>query len=223
MYTDRDAYRVPLYSVRQVAQLTGLPPATVHTWTKPGDRPLIQLTQPGAGLSFINLVEVHVLAAIRRGHNVPLPNVRAALEYVRQKTGTAHPLVDQDFETDGCDLFVRQLDVLINATRGGQTAIRELLEAFLNRIERAPDGFPKCLFPVYWKTKETAQEVTEAPRWIAVDPQLAFGRPVLLSTGIPVDVIVSRYRVGDSVEELAADYRTDHLYIQEALRYELAA
>lgn len=220
LYAGRAAYRLPLYTVRQAAQLLGLPLATTAQWLTPEAQLLVR--QPGStGLSFLNLVELHVLAAIRRYHHVPLGKIRHAVQYVRRASGTDHPLAEQQFETDGVDLFIHELDTVINASRGGQVAIRELVAAYLRRIERDAAGFPLRLFPIYRPDVDTAAEVRNAPDLIAVDPTVSFGRPILANSGVPVDIVISRYRAGDSIRELVADYRLSAEAVEEALRYEL--
>lgn len=73
LYAERAAYQLPLYTVRQAAHLTGLPLATTAKWAEPEAHLLVR--QPGAtSLSFLNLVELHVLAAIRRHYQVSLRN-----------------------------------------------------------------------------------------------------------------------------------------------------
>ena len=75
-------------------------------------RPLIHLDDPKRQyLSFINLVEAHVLAAIRRRHGVKLPKVRTALDYVKQQFHIERPLIDQAFQTDRLDLFVERYGI----------------------------------------------------------------------------------------------------------------
>ncbi len=220
LYDEQAAYRLPLYTVRQAAHLLGLPIATTAEWVAPKAQLLVRQPESTA-LSFLNLVELHVLAAIRRYHRVPLGKVRHAVQYVRQSFGTDHPLAEQQFETDGVDLFIRELDTVINASRQGQVAIRELVAAYLRRIERDAAGFPLRLFPVYRADVETAAEVRNAPDLIAVDPTISFGRPILASSGVPVDIVVSRYRAGDSIRDLIADYSLSVEAVEEALRYEL--
>ena len=41
---------------------------------------------------------------------------------------------------------------------------------------------------------------------IVIDPQIAFGRPVLLRAGVSTDAIAERIDAGETVAELAADY-----------------
>ncbi|AMR27220.1 hypothetical protein A0257_08985 [Hymenobacter psoromatis] len=119
LYASQAAYRLPLYTVQQTAHLTGLPLQTTARWAAAGTGLLVR--QPGkAGLSFLNLVELHVLAAIRRLHRIPLSKVRQAVQFVRRNAGTDYPLAEQQVETDGVDLFIRELDVLSNASRHGR-------------------------------------------------------------------------------------------------------
>lgn len=222
LYASQAAYRLPLYTVQQAAHLTGLPLKTTARWAA-AETGLLVRQSGKAGLSFLNLVELHVLAAIRRLHRVPLGKVRQAVQFVRKNAGTDYPLAEQQFETDSVDLFIHELDVLINASRHGQVAIRELVAAYLQRIERDAAGFPLRLYPLYRADAETAAEVSQFPMLIAVDPTLSFGRPVLAASGIAVDIVVSRYRAGDSIRDLVADYNLPEAAIEEALRYELGA
>jgi uncharacterized protein (DUF433 family) len=56
---------------------------------------------------------------------------------------------------------------------------------------------------------------------VVIDPEVQFGRPVLVGTGIPTLVIADRYKAGESIAELARDYDRAEEEIQEAIRCEL--
>jgi hypothetical protein len=82
---------LPSYGITEAAHYLRLPTATLRSWlrgryypTESGRKyfkPVIDLPDPElASLSFVNLVEAHVLDAIRREHRIPLPNVRSALD-----------------------------------------------------------------------------------------------------------------------------------------------
>ena len=84
---DLDALRrTPAYPFVEAAHYLRLPKSTLRSWFlgQAGFRSLIRLDgkAPSEGLSFINLIEAHVLAGIRRIHGVPLPKVRKSLAYV---------------------------------------------------------------------------------------------------------------------------------------------
>ena len=53
-----------------------------------GDAPLITpATKSPLALSFWNLVELYVLASLRRRYEVPMPKVRSALRYTARELG----------------------------------------------------------------------------------------------------------------------------------------
>jgi uncharacterized protein (DUF433 family) len=165
----------------------------------------------------MNVVEIHVLDAIRRQHKIRLTNIRQALRYLRKHFPSPHPLADQKFETDGLDLFIQVYGQLINISQLGQLAMRSILEAHLQRIERDPQGLAARLYPF------TRKRHLDEPRIVVIDPHVSFGRPALTSSGIATAVIAERYKAGESVDELADDYGRERLEIEEAIRCELHA
>jgi uncharacterized protein (DUF433 family) len=187
---------------------------TVPTIDPPG-RPKTQY------LSFINLVEAHVLAAIRRRHGVKLPKVRSALDYVRRQFQIDRPLIDQAFQTDRLDLFVERYGELINASREGQRAMKDIIGVYLKRIDRDTKGLPIKLYPFTRETEADAAPASD-PRVVVMNPTVSFGRPIIAGTGIPVSSIYERYNAGDSVADLAQDFRLEISAIEEAIRCEAA-
>ena len=162
--TSDDPRLVPAYSLAEAAHYLRMPEGTLRSWVvgrvypvagqSKRSRPLIHLDDPQKQyLSFINLVEAHVLAAIRRRHGVKLPKVRVALDYVQRQFQFEHPLIDQAFQTDGLDLFVERYGELINASREGQQAMKEIIGVYLKRIEWDAKGLPIKLYPF---TRDTA-------------------------------------------------------------------
>lgn len=228
MKLDHDARRrTPAYSFAEAAHYLDLPRSTLRAWCLGQDyaykgrrrrfEPPIQLDgRKGEGLSFLNLVEAHVLGAIRRVHGVPLPTVRRALVYVSRTLGIDRPLAHTQFETNGVDLFVEELGRLINASRGGQTEMATMLRAHLRRVERDDAGIPTKLF-LFTRRQADA----DAPMPVEVDPRVAFGRPVLRGRAVPTAVLADRFKAGDTLLELAGDYDVPPNVIEEAIRCEL--
>lgn len=226
----RDPREAPAYGVAEASHYLRIPKATLRAWVAgQGDfRAVIAVPEQEGPplLSFLNLVEVHVLDALRRQHLLPLPRLRRGLKLLsRLFPNTAHPLAKIDVHTDGFDLFVEHLDDLVNVTRDGQVEIRKMLEAHLRRVERDEDGLAVRLYPFTRKRAVGPGDETpkDEPRSIVIDPRISFGRPVLVGTGVPTGVIAERYKAGESIDELAADYRRERLHIEEAIRCELEA
>lgn len=219
-----DRRELPSYTIIEAAHYLNIPDATVRYWATGQDSyaALIEVTASRPTLlSFINLVELHVLAAIRRRHTVPMPKVRAAIEYLKKNARSAHdkkhPLISRQLETDGLDLFIQWYGELISISRDGQLAMRDVMSAALHRIERDDKGIPVRLYPF------TRSDIRQAPSMIVIDPTLSAGRPVIASTGLATEVIAERYKAGESIKELARDYERQQEEIEEAVRSELRA
>jgi uncharacterized protein (DUF433 family) len=217
----RDRRDEPDYPLPEASRWLGIAPARLRSWlvgrpdpSRPGERlvdPLLTpaLTEP-LTLSFWNLVECSVLAAIRDEHGASLREVRTALRTVTREIGQQRPLIEQDFSTDGVDLFVRRYGSLVSASEQDQTVLREVLDASLRRIERDSAGLARRLF--LW-----LEEPTE-PRILAVDPAIAFGRPIVIGTRVPAEVLFERFRAGDSIRHLADEYAVAPDLIEDLLR-----
>jgi uncharacterized protein (DUF433 family) len=224
---DRDGRHEPAYAISEAAHYLQVPIATLRSWTvgrsypvRSGERffePVIAVASRNpAMLSFVNLVESHVLDAIRREYNIALPAVRSAVKYLQRELGSSHPLAEQKFETDGKDLFIRKLGQLIAVSRGGQKAMPEILDLYLQRIEWDVQGLAARLYPF------TRQREFSQPKVVMIDPRVSFGRPVLAGTGIRTGLIAERYKAGESMDDLALDYGRARAEIEEAVRCELA-
>jgi uncharacterized protein (DUF433 family) len=232
VWTPGDPRLRPAYAVTEAAHYLRLPVATLRSWVagrtypvsgqKRRSKPVIHLDDPKRRfLSFLNLVEAHVLAAIRRRYGVQLPRIRRALDYVRREFHVERPLIDQVFQTDGLDLFVERYGELINVSREGQQVMKEIIGVYLQRIERDARGLPIKLYP-FTRDTESGSAPRPDPRLVVISPSVSFGRPVIAGTGIPVSAIYERYKAGDSVEELARDFRLGTSAVEEAIRCEAA-
>jgi len=224
---DGDPRELPAYGLAEAAHYLRIPVATLRSWvcgrfypTEGGRRffkPLIELPDPKlAALSFVNLVEAHVLDAIRRDHSIPLPKVRVALEYVGKHFGSKRPLAEQRFETDGAHLFVSRFGQLVAASQSGQLAMEQMLAAHLRRVEHDAGGLAVRLYPF------TRKRQPDEPRLVVIDPYVCFGRPTMAGTGVATNIVAERYKAGESIDELAQDYGCERICVEEAVRCELA-
>jgi len=101
---------MPAYPFVEAAHYLHIPVATLRAWCvgynyQGGSKrfkPVIRLDGKKAdGLSFLNLVEAHVLSAIRRQHQIPLPKIRHALDYVAKHLKLNRPLWQAQFDPRG--------------------------------------------------------------------------------------------------------------------------
>jgi uncharacterized protein (DUF433 family) len=231
IYQGYDPREIPSYGILESAHLLKIPPNTLRSWIRGrsyetdryGKRrfePLIMLPDEDLPLlSFVNLVEAHVLDAIRYKHNVPLPNVRRGMEHLRKKYGSQHPLAEYGLHQIGNDLIAEIAGQLENISREGQLEMREIVTQYLKRVARDPHGAAIALYP--YLTRHPRQ-IKGEPKLVLINPRIAFGKPVLVGVGVPTAVIADRINAGESVAELARDYGCESSEIQEAIRYERA-
>lgn len=227
-FTDRDLRELPAYTVVEAAGYLRLPVSTLRAWLL-GQRyraddqpkffkPVIDIAdRKERQLSFINLVEAFVLAGIRREHEIPLPKVRKAVDYLHRTFSSKRPLADEQFQTDGIDLFVEKMGSLIGATQEGQIQMREIIRDRLKRVHRDPKGVPEkiVLFPAPRDKAGSAD--------VVIDPRLSFGRPVLDRLGVRTAILAERFDAGDDIDVLAREYAAPPEAIQNAIRCERRA
>jgi uncharacterized protein (DUF433 family) len=226
LYGGTDPRDIPTYAISEAARYLRIPAGTIRSWvagrrykTTQGNQyfqPLITTThQKPRLLSFTNLIEIHVLRAIRKDHKIQLDKVRLALDYLESQLKVTQPLSRNQFRTDGVDLFTEHYGSLINASKSGQTSLKDALNAHLERIEPDDNGLAIKLYPF------TRSQEANNPRIVVIDPRIAFGRLIIVGTGIPTQIIAERYQAGDSIDDLADDYNCPHDTIEEAIRCEM--
>jgi uncharacterized protein (DUF433 family) len=218
----------PAYALAEAARYVRLPAATLRSWVvgRPYPKgegvgrfqPLIHppRKRPPA-LSFWNLIEAHVLRSLRTDHGVSIGHVRRALAYAERELGIQRLLLRKELRTDAGRVFLDRYGELIELSASGQLAMRHLLEAHLMRIEWDEWRFPVRLYPF------VTGEPASADRPIAIDPKIAFGRPVVVRAGVSTAAIAERIDARETVDELAADYGLTAAEIEQAVLFERAA
>ncbi|MBD2145540.1 DUF433 domain-containing protein [Sphaerospermopsis sp. FACHB-1194] len=223
LYGEVDPRDIPAYSISDAAKYLRIPAGTIRSWIatisngSQFSKPLI-LTQDIKPklLSFINLVEIHVLRAIRKHHQMQRDKVRIALDEIEDQFQLSHPLAHKKFQSHGVDLFIEKYSSLINnASEYWRTDLKNTFNTHFQRIEFDKNGLAIKLFPF------TCSQEQDNPRIVVIDPRIAFGRLVIADTGIPTTVLAERLKAGESIEDLAFDYKCDRLKIEEAIRCEL--
>ena len=216
----------PAYRLTEAAHYVRLPRTTLASWVRGRDydprsgrahfHPLIRPVEPKRPyLSFNNLVEAHVLRALRAEHHVSIRAVREALAIAERQYRIPHLLLHDGLLTGAGELFLKHYGELVQLSPSGQIAMRRVLESHLSRIDRA-GNFPIRLHPF------VQADVADA-KPIVIDPAIGFGRPIVARTGISTAVIAERIDAGESVDEVAADYDMHVKEVTDAVTYERAA
>jgi uncharacterized protein (DUF433 family) len=215
------------YGLAEAARYVKLPAATLRSWVAGREYPRAKgvghfpplihppRKQPPV-LSFWNLIEAHVLRSLRTEHGVSLKELRQALGYAERTLQVERLLLRKELRTDAGKVFLDRYGELIELSASGQIAMRMLFEEHLKRVEWDEWKFPVRLYPF-------VSADTPAPRTIAIDPKIAFGRPVIARAGISTAAIAARIDAKEPASELAADYDLTVEEIEQAVLYERAA
>lgn len=114
------------------------------------------------------------------------------------------------FQPLGAERFVSgDGDALRNlvVVRSGQRVFKDVIEAYLQRIDYGPDGYARLIrLPAY--------DVAS----VVADPRRAFGQPIFEHGGARLDDVLERFWAGDSIEELADEFGVPPVEVEDVLR-----
>lgn len=204
---------LPAYRVKDAARYARVSPQTILNWQRTqGDRPTISHREDGRSLSYLQLIELAVVAAMREA-GVSLAAIRSAREYMAQRLTAEYPFAEHSFKTDGKQILMNLTDFeknespdkLIVVSKNGQLGWRPILDDRLKEFE-----YSKGL-AVRWNLAGKHSPVS-------IDPQVSFGAPAV--RGIPTWTIKGRLDAGETVEEIAEDFILDPSEVREALQFE---
>ena len=225
--TTLDVRNEPAYSITEASRYLRLSPATLRSWflgrpyptTKGLSQfaPVLKLAKRDpATLSFSNLIEAHVLRALRTEHGVPLVEVRQALAYAQRELKIDQLLLREELRTAGGKLFLDRYGELVNLSASGQLAMWKIFEAHLRRVEWGELRSAVRLYPFVVSESADAKP-------IVIDPRISFGRPVVGKAFVSTRTILDRIDAGEKVEDVARDYELTDQAVEEALVFERAA
>lgn len=212
---DDDRVRRALFTLRESAAYLDVPTSTLHQWVRPSDGPGLVTIFPRAGRSatvpFVGFAEAYVLSALRHA-GVPMQRIRPAVARLSEEFGLDHALASQRVYTDGAELIFDYAsasddDALLTVVRTGQEHLTEVIRGYLKRISYGGDGWAEQIqLPVY-----TAADVI-------VDPERAFGQPLVIHGGARVEDLVDRFRAGDRVSHIAEDFGVPQDEVEDVIR-----
>jgi uncharacterized protein (DUF433 family) len=218
----------PAYTLAEAARYLRLPAATLRSWALGRQYPTVEgggefppLIRPASRrpplLSFANLIEAHVLRALRTDHGVSVKALRTAVDFAEKKLGIDRLLLRSELRTSARRVFLDRYGELIELSASGQLAMRQVFDAHLKRVEWDSSKIPVRLYPF------VSAAAPSDGRPIVIDPRIAFGRPIVLRKGVSTAVIAERIDAGETIDEIAADYDLGRTEIEEAALYERAA
>lgn len=212
---------LPAYPLAEAARYLGSNPSTLGAWfhgrgykvkgqKKWSNAVLSPTITRGEPISFLDLIEAHVLLAIRKGYGIPMKNLRKAMEYFREIGGDLHLLAHRDFLHDRKNLYVKWENKLLSLSERGQFVGREIVDEGLKQILYGEDDYASRFFP---RNDNHRQET------IVLDPNINFGKPCIMRLGVGADAIAARFFAGEKFDDLVQDYAATKEEVEEAIRW----
>lgn len=222
---------VGIYTRAQAARILNVSPRKVSRWVRgytyryqdtprrrgPVAKPKVDLPSIGGdfAISFLELVELQVIAALVSRPHISLQRVRIAAEIARQDFKTERPFAMLRVFTDGAHVFAALSD---------EDVIPDLVQLSRDRHLQVASGHAHRQYVAEIKFNE---DTKLAERWwplgrgvpIVIDPNIALGAPVIEGTRLRTS-IVADMALGSSVEEAAFAYRMDERRVRMAIEYE---
>jgi uncharacterized protein (DUF433 family) len=218
---DIENLELPMYGLSEAALYLRVPIKTLEYWAfgRGSVKPLIHVSgvHPRA-FSFMNLLECHMLAAMRSIYDLRVAKIRRAIANLSKQNGYKHPLIEKPLFTDRIDILLNEIEGIVNISRPrkfGQYEIPQMMRVHLERVE-----FDKRTFRFYPFVRERK---ADEPKLIVINPSVGFGKPVIAGTGISTAVIASRFNARESVPDLASEYGLTDTQVEEAIRWETRA
>jgi uncharacterized protein (DUF433 family) len=207
-----DRYRTPLLTARETARILKMPESTLDDWLAvPSDSPLVHAVTPEKRgwprVPFVGVIEAYVLRSLR-DLGIPMTDVRRAAEIVRREFDDPYALAQERIATDGVGVFVRLADDSIIHARDRQGALREVIEEHLRYITWDAEGRPKVLRLPQYPDRAA----------VIIDPDFAWGAPVLERSKVPVESLVSLWRTGESMTGIAEEFALPLDAVEDVLR-----
>jgi uncharacterized protein (DUF433 family) len=217
---------IGLYTVSDVARLTGISPGRLRRWLRgyayrasQGQvtmAPLWHSQVPEIdgtlGFGFLDLMEARFVNAFREA-KVSWKVIRLCAEKARELIGRDHPFSTRRFKTDGRTIFAETVD------QSGETQFLDLARSQL--------AFARVIAPSLYAGIDFSDRDEPARWWpagaqhsIVIDPARSFGQPIVNNAGVPTVVLADAVEAEGSVAKVATLFRIAPNQVRAAVQFE---
>lgn len=206
-----------VYTPREAARLVGTTPQQVLRWTRGSgpNEPLWNahyqfLDDDVTDISFLDLIEVRVVTALRRA-NISLQAIRFAIDFAKDKYGINRPLASQSFKTDGTEILMEAMEggndlVSLAKRRPGQKVFREIISQSLNDLEYEDETAAR------WRPRGYSV--------VVIDPKRSFGEPILDDFGLSTGTIHKEFQQFKDFRYLSSIYEVPQNFLKTCVKFE---
>jgi uncharacterized protein (DUF433 family) len=218
--TDVSVLDREMYTEAEAARLLRLPQSTLHYWLEGGTRrgrtyqPVLRVESRGDRyVTWAEFVEAALLREYRRTHNVPMAELRAFIDRLRDRYEVPYPLahqrplvLDRQLVQEAQDESGLDADFCLVAVVRGQLILTPPAAAFVERVAWEGD------LAVGWRPHADPRSP------VRMAPDVRFGKPAV--RGISTDVLWEHDRAEESVEDIADAFGLHSDDVRWALAYE---
>jgi len=213
-----------MYTEAEAARLLRVPQNTLNYWLEGGEqrgrqyKPVIRVQPRGsrASVTWAEFVEAGLLREYRRTHGVPMAELRAFIDRIRQEFGVPYPLADRRPYVSGKELLSEAQDVaglsadfcLVAVVRG-QYVLTPPADSFYKRVTWQGDT------AAAWRPHDDPHSP------VLMRPDSRFGRPSV--KGISTEAIWEHSEAGETVDDIASEFDLADDDVRWALAYEISA
>lgn len=212
------------YTIPEAGRLTRIPSLNIRRWlggydyTHKGQirhmgplwKPQLPANNNHIELGFRDLIELRFVQAFLDA-GLTLNTVRTCLDVAREYVGEERPFSTRKFRTDGRTIFLESVerageDQLLNLKKR-QFEFKRLIERSYKDLDVNKDTV------VSWRPFHGKPS-------IIVDPERAFGQPIVARFGVPTATIAQAVRAEGSVKAVARLFEVPTAAIRDAVAYE---
>ncbi len=203
---------IPNYQIGEAARYAQISPQTVRSWHQGDESRTLSRRANRTSLSYLQLIEVAVVAAMRKS-GITLKTIRSARDYVQKQLHSEYPFAEYKFKADGKSLFMdfqqiagkKGKGMLLRPDRNGQLAWADII----GRLDQF--DYERGKLAIKWHLAGRNSPVV-------IDPKVAFGAPSV--KGIATWVLKGRWEAGEDILEIANDFNLKEREVVAALKFE---
>jgi uncharacterized protein (DUF433 family) len=210
-----------MYSEAEAARLLRVPPSTLHYWLEGGVRrgrtykPVLRPEPLGnrPAVTWAEFIEAGLLREYRRTHQVPMAELRAFIEILRDRIGVPYPLAhhrpyiaDRRLLLEAQDSVGLGAEFCLVAVASGQLILTPPSQSFYERVTWSDD------IAAGWRPHDDPHSP------VRITPDVRFGRPAV--HGISTEVLWEHAEAGEDIDEMAEAFDLSPSDVRWALAYE---
>lgn len=212
-----------MYTEADAARLLGVHQSTLHYWLEGGERrgklyrPILRLEPHGTRtVTWAEFIEAGLLRQYRREHKVPMAELRAFIDLLRESTGVPYPLAhhrpfvaERQLLLEAQDEAGLDVDFCLVAVVRNQLVLTSAAQTFEERVTWRDD------VAAAWRPHDDPRSP------VRMDPDLRFGQPAI--NGVSTEVLWEHDEAGEDIDEIADAFDLVPTDVKWALAYETSA